>query len=123
MPLEALKVFCDLVNFRNYSKTAEANDLSQPTETRMVQELETRLEGQYIARPERPLQLTARGQAYYDGCKGLLEQYIELEGSLRRAHEARAMTVRVAAIHSVGLGDMGQCIDRFQAPSPHVRAQ
>src|SRR5947209_1095828 len=123
MPLEALKVFCDLVNFRNFSKTAEANDLSQPTVTRIVQELETRLGGQLIDRSKRPLQLTALGQAYYDGCKGLLEQYVELEGSLRRAHEARATTVRVAAIYSVGLGDMELYIERFRARFPHARVQ
>src|SRR2546422_6931693 len=115
MPLEALKVFCDLVNFRNFSKTAEANDLSQPTVTRIVQELETRLGGQLIDRSKRPLQLTALGQAYYEGCKELLEQYLELEASLRREHEERAMTVRVAAIYSVGLGDMGQHVERFEA--------
>jgi DNA-binding transcriptional LysR family regulator len=123
MPLESLKVFCDLVNFRNFSKTAEANGLSQPTVTRMVKDLETRLGGQLIDRSKRPLQLTALGQAYYEGCKGLLDQYVELEGSLRRAHEARAMTVRVAAIYSVGLGDMGQYIERFEAQFPHARAQ
>jgi len=38
----------------------------------MVQELETRLEGQLIDRSKRPLQLTTLGQAYYEGCKGLL---------------------------------------------------
>src|SRR5437667_511858 len=123
MPLEALKVFCDLVNFRNFSRTAKANGLSQPTVTQMVQELESRLEGQLIDRSKRPLQLTTLGRAYYEGCKGLLDQYVELEGSLRRAHEARAMTVRVAAIYSVGLGDMGQYIERFQARFPHARAQ
>jgi DNA-binding transcriptional LysR family regulator len=123
MPLEALKVFCDLVSFRNFSKAAEANGLSQPTVTRMVQELETHLGGQLIDRSKRPLQLTALGRAYYDGCKGLLEQYVELEGSLRRAHEARAATVRVAAIYSVGLGDMGLYVERFQSRFPHARVQ
>jgi DNA-binding transcriptional LysR family regulator len=123
MPLEALKVFCDLVNVRNFSKAAEVNGLSQPTVTRMVQDLETRLGGQLVDRSKRPLQLTALGQAYYAGCKGLLEQYVELEGSLRRAHEARAMTVRVAAIYSVGLGDMGHYVEHFEAKFPHARVQ
>jgi DNA-binding transcriptional LysR family regulator len=123
MPLEALKVFCVLVDFRNFSKAARANGLSQPTVTRTVRELETRLGGQLIDRSKRPLQLTELGRAYYDGCKGLLEQYVELEGSLRRAHEARAATVRVAAIYSVGLGDMGQSVEHFQARFPHARVQ
>lgn len=123
MPLETLKVFCDLVNFRNFSKAARVNGLSQPTVTRMVRELETHLGGELIDRSKRPLQLTALGQAYFDGCKGVLEQYAEMESSLRRAHEARAATVRVAAIYSVGLGDMGLYIERFESRFPHARVQ
>jgi DNA-binding transcriptional LysR family regulator len=88
-----------------------------------VKELETHLGGELIDRSKRPLQLTTLGQAYYEGCKGLLEQYVELEGSLRRAQEARAATVRVAAIYSVGLGDMGLHIERFQSRFPHARVQ
>src|SRR5436190_6330387 len=121
MPMEPLKVFCDLVDCRNFSRAAEANDLSQPTVTRIVRELESRLGGQLIDRSKRPLQLTALGHSYYAGCKGLLAQYIELETSLRRAHEERAMTVRVAAIYSVGLGDMGQHVERFEALHPHAK--
>ena len=70
MQLEAIKVFCDLVNFRSFSKAAEANELSQPTVSRIVHQLEERLGGQLIDRSTRPLQLTALGQAYYEGCKG-----------------------------------------------------
>lgn len=121
MPLEALKVFCDLVSFRNFSKTAEANHLSQPTVSRLLQQLESRLGGQLIDRSKRPLQPTPLGQAYYDSCKDLLERYIELEASLRREHALMAMTVRVAAIYSVGLWDMGQYVERFEADHPHAR--
>src|SRR5438552_7701627 len=123
MPLETLKVFCDLVNFRNFSKTAQANGLSQPTVTRMVQELETRLGGQLIDRSKRPLQLTALGQTYYEGCKDLLERYAELEASILRARAQMTLTVRVAAIYSVGLGDMGQYVLRFEALHPHVKVR
>src|SRR5262245_51356209 len=121
MQLEAIKVFCDLVHFRSFSKAAEVNELSQPTVTRLVQQLEERLRGKLIDRSRRPLQLTDLGQAFYEGCKSILEQYIELEASLRRAHDERAMTVRVAAIYSVGLGDMGQYVERFQQEHRQAR--
>jgi hypothetical protein len=64
---------------------------------------------------------TALGQAYYEGCKRLLQQYTELEVSLRQAQHERALTVRVAAIYSVGLGDMGQYVQRFA--DRHAKAQ
>ncbi len=123
MQLEALKVFCDLADLRSFSKAAEVNELSQPTVTRLVHQLEERLGGQLIDRSTRPLLLTALGQAYYAGCKRLLEQYIELEAALRREQGGMALTVRVAAIYSVGLRDMGQYIERFAELYPHARVR
>ena len=67
MQLEALQVFCDLVNLRSFSKTAEANGTSQPTVSRLVHQLEVRLGGQLIDRSKRPLQLTAIGQGLLRG--------------------------------------------------------
>src|SRR5262249_53817699 len=108
-------------NLRNFSKAAEANGLSQPTVSRLVHQLEGRLGGPLIDRSKRPLQPTALGQAYYEGCKRLLEQYTELEVSLRREQGQRALTVRVAAIYSVGLSDMGHYVERFHADNPHAK--
>src|SRR5687768_14268843 len=123
MQLEALKVFCDLATLRSFSKAAEANELSQPTVTRLVHQLEERLGGQLIDRSKRPLQLTPLGQAYHAGCERLLEQFIELEASLRQEHEGLALTVRVAAIYSVGLWDMNQYVERFAEEYPHARVR
>ena len=123
MRLETIKVFCDLINSGSFSKAAEANDLSQPTVSRFVHQLEERLGGQLVDRSKRPLQLTVLGRAYYEGCKRLLEQYTELELSLRQAQGERALTVRVAAIYSVGLGDMGQYVERFQVDNRNAKVQ
>jgi DNA-binding transcriptional LysR family regulator len=123
MRLETIKVFCDLINSGSFSKAAETNDLSQPTVSRFVHQLEEHLGGQLIDRSKRPLQPTVLGQAYYEGCKRLLEQYTELELSLRRAQSERVLTVRVAAIYSVGLGDMGQYVERFQAANRNAKVQ
>jgi DNA-binding transcriptional LysR family regulator len=123
MQMEALKVFCDLAGLRSFSKAAAANDLSQPTVTRLIRHLEERLGGQLIDRSKRPLQLTELGQAYYAGCKRLLEQYVDLEASLRRSQNGLAITVRVAAIYSVGLWDMGQYVERFAQTFPHAKVR
>ena len=120
MQLKALKVFCDIARFRSFSQAAAAWDLTQSAASQIVHELEKNLAVQLIDRSTRPLQLTPLGQLYFDGCKAILEQYEELEASIRRADDQRTLSVEVAAIYSVGLGDMGQLIDRFKtqyAPS------
>ena len=116
-------MFCDLVNFRSFSKTAESNCISQPTVSRLIHQLEADLGGRLIDRSKRPLQLTAIGKTYYDGCKRLLEQYAELEASIRRDHVAMPITVRVAAIYSVGLWDMGRYVNRFGEAHPHAKVR
>ena len=123
MRLETIKVFCDLINSASFSKAAEANALSQPTVSRFVHQLEDRLGGQLVDRSKPPLQPTVLGRAYYEGCKRLLEQYTELELSLRQAQGERELTVRVAAIYSVGLGDMGHYVERFQVDNRNAKVQ
>jgi DNA-binding transcriptional LysR family regulator len=123
MPMQELKVFCDLAACRNFSKAAEVNGLSQPTVSRILQHLETRLGGPLIDRSRRPLRLTPLGQAYYEGCKRLLDSYAELESSLTQNQTRVLVTVQVAAIYSVGLGDMGLLVERYEAAHPHVRIQ
>jgi len=91
--------------------------------SRIIQELEERLKGQLIDRSRRPLQLTPLGEAYYAGCKRLLEQYLELEALLLRAPSQLAVTVRVAAIYSVGLGDMGKYVDLLTTRQPNAKVQ
>ena len=123
MQLETIKVFCDLISLGSFSKAATTNEISQPTVSRFVHQLEERLGGQLVDRSKRPLQATELGQAYFEGCKRLLEQYAELEASLRQEQGERSLTVRVAAIYSVGLGDMGHTIARFQVENPNAKVQ
>jgi DNA-binding transcriptional LysR family regulator len=121
MQFESLKVFCDVAGHRSFSQAAQVNDVTQSAASQVVSQLEKRMGVQLIDRSTRPLALTPLGQTYYEGCKLLLEQYMELEASIRTAHAQLARTVRVAAIYSVGLGDMGQYVQRFQAEHADVR--
>ena len=118
MHLASLKVFCDVVRHRSFSQAAQANDITQSAASQIVSQLEKRMKVQLIDRSTRPLQLTPLGQTYYEGCKSLIDQYRELEALIQNAHEQIAGTVQVAAIYSVGLGDMGQFVQRFQSQEP-----
>src|SRR5260370_38303160 len=105
MQLESLKVFCDIARCRSFSQAAADNELSQSAASQIVMQLEKRLGVQLISRSPRPLQLTAQGRTFYDGCKRLVEQYHELEASVRNTQADVETTGQVAAIYSVGLAD------------------
>lgn len=121
MQLEFLHVFCDVARCRSFSQAAAANDLSQSAVSQIVLQLERRLGVQFIDRSTRPLQLTSLGQVYYEGCRELVEQYRELEASIRHAQTQIDATVQVAAIYSVGLGDMGHHVEQFAAKYPGAK--
>jgi DNA-binding transcriptional LysR family regulator len=122
MQFESLKVFCDVARLRSFSQAAQSQvkPITQSAASQVVSQLETRLGVQLIDRSTRPLQLTPLGQTYYEGCRQLLEQYAELEASIRTAQAQLAGVVNVAAIYSVGLGDMGQYVEQFKAEHPDV---
>jgi DNA-binding transcriptional LysR family regulator len=121
MQLESLKIFCDVVRHRSFSHAAQLSEITQSAVSQIVLQLEKRMNVQLIDRSTRPLQLTPLGLTYYEGCKILLEQYDELEARIRHAQVEISGTVMVAAIYSVGLGDMGQYVQRFQAELPKTQ--
>ena len=120
MQLESLEIFCDVVRQRSFSHAAQMRGVTQSAVSQVVSQLEKRMNVQLIDRSTRPLQLTPLGLSYYEGCALLLEQYAELEGRIRHARVEISGTVKVAAIYSVGLGDMGQYVQRFQAELPRT---
>jgi DNA-binding transcriptional LysR family regulator len=120
MHLDSLQVFCDVARLQSFSKAAERNHLSQSAVSQIVHQLEKRIGVQLLNRSLRPLQPTSEGKLFAEGCRALLEQYAELEASIRGARAPIAGNVRVAAIYSVGLGDMGETVEQFLARYPEA---
>jgi DNA-binding transcriptional LysR family regulator len=121
MQLEALKIFCEVARHRSFSQAAQIGGVTQSAVSQIVSQLEKRVQVQLVDRSTRPLQLTSLGQQYYEGCQVLLEQFDELEARIRSAQVEVSGTVRVAAIYSVGLSDMGQYVLRFQSERPKAQ--
>jgi len=63
MHLESLRVFCDIVGQRSFSKAAEANDMSQSGASQIVHQLEDDLGGRLNGRRERSSSRTPRSSA------------------------------------------------------------
>src|SRR5436309_13809608 len=106
MQLESLKIFCDVARYRSFSRAADANHVTQSAVSQAVQLLEEHFSAQLIDRSRRPLRLTPPGRVFFEGCQRLVEQYFELEATVRNSHEQLETTVQVAAIYSVGLSEM-----------------
>ncbi len=85
LSLKSLQCFVHLVKSKSFTRTAEALSLTQPTISKMLQQLEEQLQVQLFVKPEhgrkRQVELTEIGQRIYQHALGLLqaEQNIFLE--------------------------------------------
>ncbi|MBX3414506.1 MAG: LysR family transcriptional regulator [Pirellulales bacterium] len=125
MHVKSLKIFCDVVRQRSFSRAARENGISQSGASQVVHQLEDRLGVKLIDRSKRPFVLTAEGEVYYDGCRGIVERYFALEDKVRTLHQEVVGRVRVASIYSVGLHHMSRSIQDFLSryPKANVRLE
>ncbi|ENV08590.1 hypothetical protein F966_03264 [Acinetobacter higginsii] len=85
LSLKSLQCFVSLVNSKSFTRTAEELSLTQPTISKMLQQLEEQLQVALFVKPEygrkRQVELTEIGQRVYQHAVGLLqaEQNIFLE--------------------------------------------
>lgn len=119
----SLRIFCDIVERRSFSRAADDNGISQSSASQVVHHLEELLGVQLIDRSKRPFVLTPEGERYYAGCRRLVKQHQELQEEVRTLHDETARRLSVAAIYSVGLAHMSAFMRRFSAkyPSAQVR--
>ena len=118
MQLKSLKIFCDVVSRRSFSRAADDNGISQSGASQVVHQLEERLGVKLIDRSKRPFMLTPEGDTYYEGCRKLVQRYFQLEDEVRSLHDEVAGRVVVASIYSIGLHHMNSYLQSFLAQHP-----
>ncbi|NIP85491.1 MAG: LysR family transcriptional regulator [Planctomycetales bacterium] len=125
MHLKPLKIFCDVVSRRSFSRAADDNQISQSGASQVVHQLEQGLQVKLIDRSRRPLRLTAEGEVFYEGCRKLVQRYLALEEEVRTMKAEVAGRVRVASIYSAGLHQMDRYLKRFLSlyPKANVRLE
>jgi DNA-binding transcriptional LysR family regulator len=121
--LETLRLYCDVVRLRSFSRGAEVNFVSQSAASQSVQQLERELGVALIDRTRRPFAVTAEGQTFYTACRGMLEAWETAKSEIAAVKAQVDGTVRVAAIYSVGLHDMSHHLQRFMSLYPKARVQ
>ena len=121
--LKALKIFCDVVRQRSFSRAADENDISQSGASQVVHQLEEGLGVKLIDRSKRPFILTPEGEEYYEGCRVVVERYFALEDRVRTLHQEVVGRVRVASIYSVGLHHMTRYLQEFLTHHPKANVR
>ena len=98
--LETLRLYCDVVRHRSFSRGAAQNVVSQSAASQAMQQLESELGAALLDRTKRPFVVTPEGQAFYEACRGLLESWEKAKAEIAAVKARVDGTVRVAAIYS-----------------------
>ena len=123
MHLETLRLYCDVVRLRSFSRGAEQTFVSQSAASQAVQQLESHLGVALIDRTRRPFVVTREGEAFYTAARGILDAWDKAKNEVATVKARVDGTVRVAAIYSVGLHDLSRHVQRFMSLHPQARVQ
>jgi DNA-binding transcriptional LysR family regulator len=96
--LQQLTVFRRVVETGNITRAARDLNLSQPSVSRLVAELELRLGVPLLLRSPRGLATTEAGAAFHAEAVRILEALDEAEANARGAHTALTGTIRITCI-------------------------
>jgi len=123
MQLESLRLFCDVVRLRSFSRAAEEHFVSQSAASQAIQQIEQHLGVSLIDRTKRPFVVTPEGGAFYEACQELLDGWEKAKTGIGAVKARVDGTVRVAAIYSVGLHDTSRHIQQFMSLYPAARVE
>lgn len=118
-----LETFRRLAAERNFTRTAEALNLTQPAVTQHVRALQDHFGVKLVDLVGRRTVLTDAGVFFARRADRLLENVAALERDMREFADVRAGELRLGATLTIGAYALPALIARFRASYPHVVLQ
>ena len=121
MHIESLKVFCDLIDTRSFSKAATKNFVSQSAVSQQIRALEDKFNRKLVERSRGgAMAPTAAGMTFYQGCREIIDRFNALTEEMKGLGDIVSGQVRVATIYSVGIHELSPVLKRFIKSYPQV---
>lgn len=102
--LDVMRLFVRVVETGSFSKAAKAEGVVQPTVSKHIAALETRLGAQLLRRTSRGMSMTEAGEVFYEDAVRLLGEFDEAESRVGRGQTSPSGRIRVAM--AAGFGRM-----------------
>ena len=119
MTIRHLKLFTEVYRTLNVTKAAENLNMTQPTVTRAIQELEDHYGTKFFDRINKRLDSTEAGNKFYSYAMKTLEAYDHMEAGMLDYQENEI--IRVGATISVGSTVLPKIIKEFKKLYPEVQ--
>lgn len=118
--LHSMRVFVRVVDTGSFTAAATAMELSTAQVSRLVSELEQRLQARLLHRTTRRLALTEAGERYLQRCRLILDEVDEAAAEARGAHLTPSGRLRVHSMTGLGLQHLTTLIARYAEQHPEV---
>jgi LysR family transcriptional regulator for bpeEF and oprC len=118
--LDAMRVFCAVVEAGGFSRAAERLGMSTSSVTAQVAGLESHFRVKLLNRTTRSMSLTGEGRACYEQALRLLADMAELESSMHDAADTPSGTLRVDMPGLISRLYVAPALPRFLAQYPGV---
>jgi len=118
--IECMRTFVSVAKELSFTAGAKRRGISTKVASKYVQQLEAQLKAQLFHRTTRSVTLTETGQAYYDRCIPLLDQFDELEGDVQSRQTELSGVIRLTAPTAFGSSELIDPLSSFQTQHPKV---
>jgi DNA-binding transcriptional LysR family regulator len=113
MQIESLKVFCDLVETKSFTKAAQINAVTQSAVSQTIGAMERRFKSLLVERSKKNFRLTQEGEVVYEYSKQILQTHDALQSKLQEIEDIISGNIRIATVYSLGLHVLPPCVKRF----------
>jgi len=120
MQMGTLRLFCDLVATKNFTRAAEWNDRTQAHASNVLRLLEKTFGTRLIERHGRSFRLTPPGEIIHQNYLEILRFHDEMERQIETVRAGAAGNIELAACYSIGLHQLPPCLKRFQRAFPQA---
>lgn len=118
--IEMMKVFSTVARTSSFTKAADELGLATQTVSKYVKALEEQLGVQLFDRTTRKVSLNHTGKAYFERCNDLIEQFDELDASVKAQHCSLKGKIRVSAPTGFGELHLVPALKAFQLEHPEI---
>jgi LysR family transcriptional regulator for bpeEF and oprC len=118
-----MRAFARVVEHGSFARAADSLEISRPTATTAVAQLEKRLGARLLHRTTRRLRLTDDGRTFYERCVRILGDIAETEDLLSSARTSPRGLLRVSTPHSFVHLIFFSTLPRFLARYPDLTVE
>lgn len=121
--LHAMNAFLRVIDSGSFTAAAEQMDLTTAQVSRLVSELETRLQTKLLQRTTRRLKLTSVGERYANQCRSILDLVMAAENEASGASTEPTGKLRLLCMSAFGNRYIVPLISRYCAMYPKVTVE